>query len=86
MQDLIEGFRTCVWTPLPDGWEEFRDPATKQPYYFHRASGQKAWERPVSACAHVTGTSTTLGGTRATQQQRRKAAAVAAGELAVADT
>ncbi|GFR48893.1 hypothetical protein Agub_g10838 [Astrephomene gubernaculifera] len=53
---LIEGFRTCVWVPLPDGWDEFRDPATKQPYYVHRASGEKTWTRPEFACPRVVAT------------------------------
>ena len=30
VQDLAEGFRSCVWTPLPEGWEEHLDPRTQQ--------------------------------------------------------
>ena len=48
-RSLMEGFRTCVWTPLPDGWREFCDPVTGQPYYCHAASGRKTWARPEAA-------------------------------------
>eukprot|EP00879_Flechtneria_rotunda_P006486 GHRR01006815.1.p1 GENE.GHRR01006815.1~~GHRR01006815.1.p1 ORF type:complete len:566 (+),score=190.81 GHRR01006815.1:346-2043(+) len=44
---LMEGFRTCVWTKLPEGWEEYHDPITLQPYYYHPATKQKTWARPV---------------------------------------
>ena len=44
-QALIEGFRTCIWVPLPDGWEEYRDPKTGKPYFFKRRTGQKTWSR-----------------------------------------
>ncbi|KXZ55538.1 hypothetical protein GPECTOR_2g1087 [Gonium pectorale] len=53
---LIEGFRTCVWVPLPDGWDEFRDPRTKQPFYVNRETGEKSWTRPEIACARVVAT------------------------------
>lgn len=53
---LVEGFRTCIWVPLPDGWEEFRDHVTKTPYYFNRSTGEKTWTRPQYACPHVTST------------------------------
>ncbi len=54
---LIEGFRTCVWVPLPDGWEEFRDPQTKRIFYRNRSTGEKSWGRPKGiSCAHVTAT------------------------------
>jgi hypothetical protein len=54
---LIEGFRTCVWVPLPDGWQEFKDPKTKRLYFVNSATGEKVWERPDgSALAHVTAT------------------------------
>ncbi len=43
-----------MWTPLPDGWIEATDPASKRPYYFHKASGQKSWQRPTDVCAYVT--------------------------------
>lgn len=64
-QALIEGFRTCVWVPLPDGWEEFRDPTTKQPYYVNKATGEKTWTRPEIACARVVATQ---GGTQQPSQ------------------
>ena len=59
-KSLVEGFRTCIWVPLPDGWEEFRDEQTKQPYYCNSSTGEKRWTRPEAiACAHVTDTHTT---------------------------
>jgi G3E family GTPase len=48
-RSLMEGFRTCVWTPLPDGWREFCDPVTGQPYYCHAGTGRKTWARPEAA-------------------------------------
>lgn len=57
---LVEGFRTCVWTPLPDGWEEIFCPATLRPYYINRTTREKTWDRPDAiACAHVTATHAT---------------------------
>jgi hypothetical protein len=51
---LIEGLRTCVWVPLPDGWQEFRDPVSKRIFYSNKTTGEKSWSRPESlACAHV---------------------------------
>mmetsp|Transcript_42157 Transcript_42157/g.126212 ORF Transcript_42157/g.126212 Transcript_42157/m.126212 type:complete len:502 (-) Transcript_42157:923-2428(-) len=50
---LIEGLRTCVWVPLPEGWEEVRDPKTSRCYFYNKASGVKQWERPTDMCAHV---------------------------------
>lgn len=54
---LMDGFRTCVWIPLPEGWKEFRDPQTKQPFYYNKTTGVKSWSRPEAiASAHVTAT------------------------------
>jgi len=54
---LAEGFRTCIWVPLPDGWEEFRDPKTKLQFYFNKSTGEKRWDRPDDTpVAHVTAT------------------------------
>lgn len=50
LQDLVEGLRSCVWTPLPEGWVEHFDPRTNQPYYTNTATGIKQWERPEGAC------------------------------------
>eukprot|EP00775_Hariotina_reticulata_P007041 gene7041-7255_t len=44
---LMEGFRTCVWTQLPPGWQEYHDPITGQPYYYNPQTQQKTWARPV---------------------------------------
>jgi len=29
-QALVQGFRTCVWSPLPEGWVQTIDPKTGQ--------------------------------------------------------
>jgi G3E family GTPase len=55
-KDLVEGFRSCVWVPLPDGWTEHFDPRTGQPYYVNSATGDKRWDRPNAACALVKAT------------------------------
>jgi G3E family GTPase len=58
-KDLAEGFRSCVWVPLPDGWSEHHDLKTGQPYYVDTATGKKQWDRPPeTACALVTATET----------------------------
>ena len=31
---------------LPSGWETAKDPSTGNTYYFHRASGNRSWEKP----------------------------------------
>ncbi|KAG7672668.1 hypothetical protein KSW81_001628 [Nannochloris sp. 'desiccata'] len=58
-KDLAEGFRSCVWVPLPEGWSEHHDLKTGQPYYVEIATGKKQWDRPPeTACALVTATET----------------------------
>jgi len=53
-RDFVEGFRSCVWVPLPDGWTEYSDARTGQPYYVEESSGKKQWDRPEgTACALV---------------------------------
>lgn len=42
----MEGFRSCVWVPLPAGWEEFRDAESKRTFYVNRSTGEKSWVRP----------------------------------------
>lgn len=44
---LMEGFRTCVWSKLPEGWVEHHDPITGQPFYYNPNTNQKTWARPV---------------------------------------
>lgn len=39
--------RTCVWQKLPEGWLEFHDSITQQPYYYNPNTRQKTWARPV---------------------------------------
>jgi hypothetical protein len=36
-----------VWTKLPEGWQEFQDPLTLQPYYYNPNTKEKTWARPV---------------------------------------
>ncbi|KAI7839262.1 hypothetical protein COHA_006960 [Chlorella ohadii] len=50
-RELAEGLRSCVWTPLPEGWAEHHDAHTNRPYYVNSATGAKQWERPQTACA-----------------------------------
>lgn len=57
-QELAEGLRSCVWTPLPEGWTEHHDAHTNRPYYVNSATGAKQWERPETACALVQSTET----------------------------
>lgn len=33
---------------LPEGWETALDASTQRPYYFHRATGERRWDRPVT--------------------------------------
>ncbi|KAF6264519.1 CobW/HypB/UreG, nucleotide-binding domain-containing protein [Scenedesmus sp. NREL 46B-D3] len=65
---LMEGFRTCVWTKLPEGWQEFQDPLTLQPYYYNPNTKEKTWARPVEPNA----TANTVTATRlmSTEQPR----------------
>lgn len=53
---LTEGFRSCVWVPLPDGWEECFDKRVGRPFYFQRSTGKKQWDRPSFASALVRST------------------------------
>ncbi|KAG2451294.1 hypothetical protein HYH02_003900 [Chlamydomonas schloesseri] len=77
---LIEGFRTCVWVPLPDGWDEFRDTTTKQPFYVNRNTGEKSWTRPEIACARVVATQ---GKTQQPSQLLPRRTASTVGQLAL---
>lgn len=52
-QALVEGLRSCVWVPLPEGWVEHFDRMTSRPYYVNPDTKDKQWERPVFACARV---------------------------------
>lgn len=36
-----------MWQKLPEGWLEFHDPITQQPYYYNPTTRQKTWARPV---------------------------------------
>jgi hypothetical protein len=44
---LSEGFRSCVWSPLPAGWTEHVDARSGRPYYVCPATGSKQWTRPT---------------------------------------
>lgn len=50
---LIEGFRTCLWRPLPEGWEEALDEKTNKPYYWNKHTGQKSWLRPSNTMSNA---------------------------------
>jgi G3E family GTPase len=52
-RELEEGFRSCVWVPLPQGWEEFMCKRQEKPYYVHKETKVKTWERPAEAVALV---------------------------------
>lgn len=56
---LSEGFKSCIWQPLPEGWREHRDQRTGRPYYHHAASWTKQWSRPSAGSAE--GATTTDG-------------------------
>jgi hypothetical protein len=47
LQDLTDGLRTCVWEPLPEGWEQHHDASTGRPYFCNTNTGEKTWERPT---------------------------------------
>ena len=57
---LSEGFKSCIWQPLPEGWAEHRDQRTGRPYYHHAASGTKQWSRPCAGSS-AEGATTTDG-------------------------
>ena len=40
---------------LPSGWETAKDPSTGNNYYFHRASGQRSWEKPKAVSENKKG-------------------------------
>lgn len=67
---LAEGFRSCVWVELPEGWSEHHDPRSKQPYYVNSATGGKQWQRPQLACALVQSTQTSHQQPTALQPRR----------------
>lgn len=39
-RELRDAFRSCVWTPLPDGWIERFHPQYERPVYIHEATGK----------------------------------------------
>ena len=49
-----------MWQKLPEGWVEYHDATSQQPYYYHPATRQKTWARPVEqdalAATQVTAT------------------------------
>lgn len=48
-ESLTEGFRSCIWIPLPDGWEEYMDKRINRPYYVNKNKRLKQWDRPSNA-------------------------------------
>lgn len=49
-----------MWQKLPEGWLEFHDPITQQPYYYNPTTRQKTWARPVEDGDGPTVTATRL--------------------------
>jgi hypothetical protein len=49
----------------PDGagWETAIDPTSQRPYYFHRPTGQRTWDRPLSMAGATTVVATTTTST-----------------------
>lgn len=43
-----------MWQKLPEGWLEFHDRLTQQPYYYNPSTRQKTWARPVEQDAPAT--------------------------------
>lgn len=43
-----------MWQKLPEGWLEFHDRLTQQPYYYNPNTRQKTWARPVEQDAPAT--------------------------------
>jgi hypothetical protein len=57
-------------TTTPDGgggWETAIDPTSQRPYYFHRPTGQRTWDRPTSSMVVAATTTTTSTTTTATK-------------------
>lgn len=67
----MESFRSCVWVPLPPGWQEVMDPSTQQPYYYNPTTRHKTWARPQSVCPHVTATKLVYAGQPLSMLPRR---------------
>ena len=74
LQDLQEALDTCTWEPVAAGWAEYH--AEGRPYYVHRATGYKQWDRP--AATDVPAVSFALTHTQAAYQSDSGAAAVEA--------
>lgn len=73
-QALVEGLRSCVWVPLPEGWSEHHHASSARPYYVNAATGAKQWERPEVACALVQSTEASHMQPRQLQPRRSSAA------------
>ncbi|KAK3235221.1 hypothetical protein CYMTET_54548 [Cymbomonas tetramitiformis] len=43
---LEEGFKNCLYTPLPDGWSSAKDQYGRR-YYFHTESKKTQWTKPT---------------------------------------
>eukprot|EP00210_Caulerpa_lentillifera_P005258 g5025.t1 len=52
-REIREAFRSCVWTPLPDGWIERFSAQKGRPVYIHEATGTIQTVMPEFSCAHV---------------------------------
>lgn len=56
-RDIAEALRDCVWTPLPDGWVEYKERRTGRPVYVNKELRKYQYEIPSFAVAHVEVTS-----------------------------
>jgi len=76
---LSEGFRSCVWTPLPPGWTEHLDARSGRPYFVCPSTGSKQWTRPTSGGAAEGGVEVTEAPLRPSLEGGGKVASPVAG-------
>ena len=60
LQELQGALESCLWHPLPAGWQSFTVEGTGVPFYVHQGTGAKQWHRPADddeADSSTTGTS-----------------------------
>ena len=47
LQDLHGALESCLWRPLPAGWQSFTVAGSGVPFYSNPATGAKQWHRPT---------------------------------------
>ena len=45
---LQEGFKKCMYKPLPDGWEILPNETDGRPYYVNESTGVSQWQEPTA--------------------------------------